>query len=67
MSGPGRRWLDDMTARFSCGTFARIRAVLRDGEDRTAFVREAVARELEKREAEQRQERARERVVTWIA
>lgn len=39
-----------MQARFAAGTFARIAAVLRDGEDRTDFVRDAVSRELERRE-----------------
>jgi hypothetical protein len=35
-----------MQARFVRGTFARIRAVLEDNEDRTDFVRTAVEREL---------------------
>lgn len=50
--GPGRqkRWSEDMQARFPEGTFARIAAVLADGEDRTDFVREAVERELARRE-----------------
>lgn len=39
-----------MQARFAGGTFARIAAVLGEGEDRTDFVREAVKRELERRE-----------------
>jgi hypothetical protein len=38
-----------MQARFKAGTFDRIAAVLTDGEDRTAFVREAVERELQRR------------------
>lgn len=45
-----KRWAEDMQARFAAGTFARIAAVLRDGEDRTDFVRDAVSRELERRE-----------------
>ena len=55
-----------MTARFPAGTFARIRAVLRSGEDRTAFVREAVAAELAKREQERRRAIALENVAGWI-
>jgi hypothetical protein len=45
-----REWSENMTARFEKGTFARISAVLKDDEDRTDFVREAVARELKRRE-----------------
>jgi hypothetical protein len=45
-----RQWSENMTARFVAGTFARISMVLRDGEDRTDFVREAVDRELRRRE-----------------
>lgn len=36
------------------GTFTRISAVLRDGEDRTDFVRTAVEREIDAREREAR-------------
>jgi len=39
-----------MQARFPGGTFERITASLRDNEDRTDFVREAVERELKRRE-----------------
>ena len=49
MSRP-RQWAEDMTARFPKGTFARITAVLKEDEDRTDFVREAVERELKRRE-----------------
>ncbi len=53
--GRKRQWREDMQARFPDGTFARIEAVLRDGEDRTDFVREAVEKELKRRqEAESR-------------
>jgi hypothetical protein len=47
-----KRWAEDMQARFAEGTFARIDAVLTEGEgeERTAFVREAVERELKRRE-----------------
>tara|TARA_R110002074_G_scaffold262994_1_gene435092 strand:- start:9880 stop:10014 length:135 start_codon:yes stop_codon:yes gene_type:complete len=41
-----------MQARFADGTFARIAAVLRPGEGRTDFIREAVERELERRKGE---------------
>lgn len=43
-------WAENMQARFRAGTFGRIAKVLRDDEDRTDFVREAVERELERRE-----------------
>jgi len=52
--GRKKRWSEDMQARFPEGTFARIEAVLDDGEDRTDLVREAVERELTRREREQR-------------
>lgn len=45
-----KRWAEDMQARFPEGTFARIDAALQEGEERTAFVREAVERELKRRE-----------------
>lgn len=48
--GRPKRWSEDMQARFAAGTFARITAVLTEGEDRTDFVREAVERELKRRE-----------------
>jgi hypothetical protein len=38
-----------MQARFSAGTFNRIKDVLDEDEDRTDFVREAVERELARR------------------
>ena len=49
--GRPRQWADDMVARFPAGTFTRIKAVLREEEDRTDFVREAVEHELKRREA----------------
>lgn len=49
-TGRPRQWAQDMVARFPAGTFARINAVLREDEDRTDFVREAVERELQRRE-----------------
>jgi hypothetical protein len=48
--GRKKMWAEDMQARFPEGTFDRIDAVLEDGEERTAFVREAVERELKRRE-----------------
>jgi hypothetical protein len=48
--GRKKQWAEDMQARFLGGTFARIAAVLSDGEDRTDFVRAAVERELKRRE-----------------
>jgi hypothetical protein len=47
--GRKKRWAEDMQARFTSGTFARIEAVLRDGEDRTDFIRDAVEKELKRR------------------
>lgn len=48
--GRKKRWSEDMQARFPAGTFARIEAVLEDGEDRTDLVRAAVEREIKRRE-----------------
>jgi hypothetical protein len=45
-----KKWAEDMQARFPKGTFARIAAVLKQFEDRTDLVREAVERELQRRE-----------------
>jgi len=42
-------WSENMQARFKAGTFGRIAALLRPGESRTDFVRDAVERELERR------------------
>lgn len=50
--GRKKQWAEDMQARFAEGTFGRISAVLREGEDRTDFVRAAVDREIEARERE---------------
>lgn len=50
--GRKKRWAEDMVARFAAGTFARIAAVLAEGEDRTDFIREAAERELRRRERE---------------
>lgn len=42
--------MEEMVARFLAGTFARIQAVLRDGEDRADLVRDAVEAEVRRRE-----------------
>jgi hypothetical protein len=42
-----------MGVKFAHGTFARIAAVLREGENKMSFVRDLVMREIERREAEQ--------------
>jgi hypothetical protein len=52
--GRKRLWREDMQARFPEGTFRRIERVLKETEDRTDFVREAVERELERREVAQK-------------
>jgi hypothetical protein len=41
-------------AKLPAGTLERIAAVLEKGEERTAFLREAVEREIERREAARR-------------
>jgi hypothetical protein len=48
--GRKKRWSEDMQARFKAGTFARMKVVLKDEEDRTDLVRAAVERELARRE-----------------
>jgi len=52
IAGGGRRkqWGEVMSARFPAGIFARVAAILRPGEDRTDFVREAVDKEIKRRE-----------------
>lgn len=47
---PGKWYPDVMQARLPKGTFARIAALLEEGEDRTDLVRLAVKRELWRRE-----------------
>lgn len=44
-----KKFVEEMVARFMAGTFARITAVLRPGEDRADLVREAVEREIKRR------------------
>jgi hypothetical protein len=48
--GPRKLWPDKAVAAFPAGTFARMRAVLQSGEDRTDFMRRAVERELQRLE-----------------
>ncbi|NNM75096.1 hypothetical protein [Enterovirga aerilata] len=43
-------WPEKMVAALPKGTFARMVAVLRPDEDKTAFIREAVEAELARRE-----------------
>jgi len=59
--GRKKRWHDVMGAKFPAGTFERIATVLKEDEDRTDFVREAVERELERREVGQKRKRPRQR------
>jgi hypothetical protein len=44
-------------AKLAAGTLERIAAVLEKGEERTAFLREAIEREIERREAAGRRKR----------
>jgi hypothetical protein len=48
--GRKKRWPERVGAKFAGGTLARIAAVLADGEERTAFIRQAVEREIERRQ-----------------
>ena len=56
--GRAKEFTERILQPFRDGTLARIAAVLGEGEDRTAFIREAVERELKRRE---RQKRSTER------
>ena len=49
--GRPRLWHERMGVKFAHGTFARINAVLREDEQKMAFVRDLVMREIERREA----------------
>jgi hypothetical protein len=44
------RWPERVMAKLAAGTLARIAAVLGKGEERTAFLREAIEREIKRRE-----------------
>jgi hypothetical protein len=48
--GRKKRWAERVGAKFAAGTLERIAAVLAEGEERTAFIREAVEREIERRQ-----------------
>ena len=48
--GRKKRWPERTAIKFAAGTFERIAAVLADGEDRMAFMREAVQHEIERRQ-----------------
>jgi hypothetical protein len=48
-------------AKLAAGTLERIAAVLEKGEERTAFLRDAIEREIERREAADKRKRARKR------
>jgi hypothetical protein len=48
--GRKKQWPERVGAKFAAGTLDRIAAALADGEERTAFIREAVERELARRE-----------------
>ena len=47
--GRKMRYPEKREAAFEAGTLARIERALRNGEDRTDFIREAVENELAKR------------------
>lgn len=49
-----KKFVEEMVARFMAGTFSRIIAVLRPGEDRADLVREAVEAEVRRRERDSR-------------
>ena len=50
--GRPRLWHERMGVKFAHGTFARINAVLREGENKMSFVRDLVMREIKRREAD---------------
>ena len=51
--GRPRLWRERMGVKFAHGTFARIKAVLREDENKMSFVRDLVMREIKRREADQ--------------
>lgn len=48
--GPVKQYPNATAAWFAEGTFCRILAALKPGENRAGFIREAVLKELERRE-----------------
>ncbi len=59
--GRKKRWPERTAIKIAAGTFERIAAVLTNGEDRMAFMREAVEREIERRESAGKRKRGRKR------
>jgi hypothetical protein len=55
------RWPERVMAKLAAGTLARISIVLEKGEERTAFLREAIDREIERRERYVRLKKPRKR------
>jgi metal-responsive CopG/Arc/MetJ family transcriptional regulator len=53
MRGRKKIWPERREMALPAGTLDRIAAVLRDGEDRSDFVRLAIERELARREGEE--------------
>jgi hypothetical protein len=53
------RWPERVMAKLAVGTLARIATVLEKGEERTAFLREAIEREIERRRAAKKGRRRR--------
>lgn len=51
--GRTKEFTERILQPFRDGTLARIAAALEEGEERTAFIREAVERELKRRERRQ--------------
>src|SRR5262245_12958919 len=49
--GRKMRWPERVMAKLAAGTLERIAAVLDEGEERTAFFREAIEREIARRQA----------------
>src|SRR6516165_10086813 len=54
------RWPERVMAKLAAGTLERIAAVLQKGEDRTAFLRNAIDREIERREVAGKQKKPRQ-------
>lgn len=55
------RWPERVMAKLAAGTLAQISIVLEKGEERTAFLREAIDREIERRERYVRLKKPRKR------
>jgi hypothetical protein len=59
--GRKRRWPERIGAKFAAGTLERIATVLGEGEERTAFIRQAVEREIERRQKAEKKPAPRKR------